>query len=139
MTPLIRLVGGAIPPVAALISVTHLVGVEHGPGDGFTAGIISALGITLAYELLGYHEARDRLRGLRFESVLGAGLAIVLLSAMMPLVAGQPFLAESRAGIHVPLLGDVSLSSSLLFDIGIYLGVLGGAMVAIENLRKEDE
>jgi multisubunit Na+/H+ antiporter MnhB subunit len=53
MTPLIWLVPTLIAPAAFLIALAHLLGAESGPGDGFTAGIIWALALTLQYETLG--------------------------------------------------------------------------------------
>jgi hypothetical protein len=55
MTPLIRVVSIIIVPIAFLIAVSHLLGAERGPGDGFTAGIIMALALTLQYETRGFH------------------------------------------------------------------------------------
>lgn len=138
MTPLVRLVSTAIFPVAFLISMTHLVEAETGPGDGFTAGIISALGLTLEYVVFGAREMHRRFPWLRAEHGLMLGITIALVAALLPLVTGRPVLAMQAVHLDLPLLGDITLKQTMLFDIGIYFVVLGGAMTAIDHLSEEE-
>jgi multisubunit Na+/H+ antiporter MnhB subunit len=135
VTPLIRMVALAVLPVSLLLSFAYLIGAEHGPGDGFTAGIISSLGLTLEYLAFGYREARKRFEWVRFETVLFLGLGVTLAASLLPLLFGEPLLAELHAAFRVPGIGEVSLSRGLLFDFGIYLVVLGGTMTAIDALE----
>ncbi|MBI4497361.1 MAG: hypothetical protein HY689_05630 [Chloroflexi bacterium] len=136
MTPLIRLVTRATLLIALLTSMTYLVGGDQGPGDGFSAGVVSALGLTLQYIAFGYHEARRTLRRFRFERMPPVGLAIALLAALLPVVTGEPLLAILEVHMTVPLVGVVRLTRALLFDVGIYLVVGGGAMTVIESLGR---
>lgn len=136
MTPLARLVAVTALPVVLVISMTHLVGAEERPGDGFTAGIIAALGLTLAYELLGYEEARRRIRGVQFEAVLGAGLLLALLAAAAPVLAGAPVLATGAVGLTLPLVGTLTLGRAFVFDVGVFLVVVGGVVTALDELRR---
>jgi len=135
MTPLIRAVALAVLPISFLISFAYLLGAEDAPGDGFTAGIISSLGLTLAYLSFGFREARDRFEWVAFESVLLVGLAVTLAAAVLPLLTGGPLLAEQHLAFRLPVLGEVTLSRGLLFDLGIYLVVLGGTMTVIDALE----
>lgn len=139
MTPLIRLTATVVPPIALLISMTHLVGSDQGPGDGFTAGIISALGLTLLYASFGYRGARRRLRRLRYELLLVLGLALALLASALPVLGGEPLLALQEVSFNLPLVGAVRLTRAMLFDVGIYFVVMGGAMTAIDSLWRAIE
>lgn len=139
MTPLVRLVTMSTFPIALLISMTHLVGADQGPGDGFTAGIISSLGITLQYVSFGYREARRMFRRLGFQRLLVLGLAIAVLAALLPVFAGEPLLAIQELSLDVPLVGVVRLTRAMLFDVGIYFVVLGGAMTAVDSLGRAIE
>lgn len=139
MTPLMRLVTMATLPVAVLVSMTHLVGADQGPGDGFTAGIISSLGITLQYVSFGYREAQRMFRRVHFPFLLALGLTIAVLASMLPVFTGEPLLAIQEASLDVPLVGTVRLTRAMLFDLGIYLVVLGGAMTAVDNLGRAIE
>lgn len=136
MTPLIRLMTMAVLPITLLISMSHIVGAHGNPGDGFTAGIISSLGLTLQYVVFGYGEAHARFRRIPYLTVLIAGLGIALLAAGLPLLAGQPVLADLEAQFYVPLIGTIRLARAMLFDIGIYFVVFGGAMTSIDNLGR---
>jgi multisubunit Na+/H+ antiporter MnhB subunit len=136
VTPLIRLVSRTVLPIAFLISLTHLLRAEHGPGDGFTAGIIASLALTLEYLTFGYREARRRVEWIRFDAVLFLGLLLALVAALVPLLAGRPVLADVGLELPIPLIGEVRLGRSLLFDIGIYLAVIGGVMSAIDALEE---
>lgn len=139
MTPLIRLMSATVLPVAILISMTHLVAADQGPGDGFTAGIISALGLTLQYVTFGHREARQRFRRLRFAYILTLGFAVGLLAALLPVFMGEPLLAIQEVVLEVPIVGTVRLTRAMFFDLGIYLVVLGGAMTAIDSLWRATE
>jgi len=139
MTPLIRLVTLATLPIAVLISMTHLVGADQGPGDGFTGGIISSLGLTLQYVSFGYREARRMFGRVRFERVLIFGLALALLAALLPLFMGDGFLAIEEVSVRVPLVGTIRLTRAMLFDVGIYFVVLGGTMTAVDSLGRASE
>lgn len=139
MTPLTRLVSLATLPIALLISMAYLLGAEDGPGDGFTAGIISALALTLEYLAFGYREARNRIRWIRFEQVLLAGISVVLAAAVLPLLAGGSVLGILEFTLEIPYVGEVHLSRSLLFEVGVYLVVVGGSLTAIDALREHGE
>lgn len=139
MTPLIRFVATITLPIALIISMTHLVGAEDGPGDGFTAGIISSLGLTLEYLAFGYEEARHKLRGLHFEYLLALGFTLVLLASVIPIFAAEPLLAILELSVEIPAVGEMRLNRAMLFDVGIYFVVVGGAMTVIDQLRRVDE
>ncbi|RJQ55538.1 MAG: sodium:proton antiporter [Actinobacteria bacterium] len=139
MTPLERMVAIGVLLVALLISFSHLVGAEQGPGDGFTAGVISSLGITLQYAVFGIAETRRMLKGLRFQPLMIAGLATALVAAVLPLFTTGVLLGHLAIRAEVPALGTIELTQATLFDIGVYLLVVGGATWVIENLGEELE
>ncbi len=138
-TPVARLVSRAVFPVALMISATHLLNAEQGPGDGFTAGIISALGLTLQYEVFTYTEMRRKMPRLNFEKILLLGVAVALFATILPLVFSGSVLGLARWSVHLPLLGEIVFKRSTLFDIGIYLVVFGGSMIALEGFRRADQ
>jgi multicomponent K+:H+ antiporter subunit A len=135
MTPLIRIVSLAVLPIAILISLAHVLRAESGPGDGFTAGIISSLGLTVEYLAFGYETARRRFEWVRFDYVLFSGLLLALTAAVLPIFTGAPALGPLAATLPLPGIGEVRLSQALLLDFGIYFAVMGGAMAAIDSLE----
>ena len=65
-------------------------------------------------------------------TVLGAGLLLAATTASLPLLAGGSVLEIGYATLDVPLIGEVSLSSALAFDTGVYLAVVGMVLMAFE-------
>lgn len=136
MTPLLQIAAVVIVPLSLLIALTQLVGASDRPGDGFTAGIITSLGLTLQYVVFGGAQARTRLREPRFYRLFMAGLTIALGAAMLPTVLGRRFLAAAEVELAVPLIGMFEVSRGLMFDIAVYLVVLGGAMTIVDSLGR---
>jgi multisubunit Na+/H+ antiporter MnhB subunit len=135
VTPLVRLVSRTVLPVSLLVSMTYLIGAEEGPGDGFAAGIITSLGLTLEYLAYGYRAAHRQFVMIPYPRLIVLGLAVVLVATVLPLFTGGPVLGLQEVTQRVPVVGEVHLSRSMLFDVGIYLSVVGGAMTAIDHLR----
>lgn len=137
LTPFTRIVAAIILPVAFLVAVSHLLFGGKVPGDGFTAGVISGLGVALWYVVFGYDEAVRRLRWFRPSRMLPVGLAITVINAAVPLFLGREFAAFSDfipagpAGLH--------LTSTLIFELGIALTVLGSVGLMMEAIAHPKE
>jgi multicomponent K+:H+ antiporter subunit A len=132
-TPLARWIARLVLPVALLISLTHIFYAGDNPGDGFTAGVISGLGVTLWYIVFGYAGAKRRLSWLHPWWLIGGGLALALVNAVLPLIFGREFFALTKiSGIAAP--AGLHLASTLLFEFGIFLAVFGSASLIIESI-----
>jgi multicomponent K+:H+ antiporter subunit A len=72
---------------------------------------------------------------------LGLGLLAAGLAGIAAWLFGDPFLTSIQWNAHLPLLGDVHLSSVLLFDLGVYMVVVGATVlmliaIAHQSLRR---
>jgi multicomponent K+:H+ antiporter subunit A len=65
---------------------------------------------------------------------IGAGLGIAGLTGVAAFVWGRPFLTSAHGHPHVPVLGDLPLASAAMFDLGVYLTVVGATMLTISVL-----
>jgi len=95
------------------------------PGGGFIGGLGSAISLIMLSLAFGVERAQ---RILRVDPVriAAAGLAVALLTAMAPLLLGQPFLRHYHLAIRdLPVLGTLEIGTPLLFDIGVFLVVVG--------------
>jgi multicomponent Na+:H+ antiporter subunit A len=106
------------------------------PGGGFVAGLLAGSAIALRYVAGGMAEVRSLSR-FRPWTVLGVGLLVAAVTATVPLLTGSSVLDVMTTSLHLPLAGTVKISSSLVFDIGVYLTVIGMVLMVFEAFGDE--
>jgi multicomponent Na+:H+ antiporter subunit B len=109
------------------------------PGGGFIAGLASAISLILLSLGIGLAELH---RVMRFDPMRLAtvGLAVALMTGLVPVVMGRPFLEHFDGYLeHVPLLGRVHVGTPLIFDSGVYLVVVGITCKVIFLLGKSTQ
>ncbi|HZG89097.1 MAG TPA: MnhB domain-containing protein [Pseudonocardia sp.] len=114
-----------------LLSVYLLLVGHYDTGGGFAAGLVAGTAFTLRYIAGGPRELR-RVAPFDPGLLMGTGLLLALLTGAGSWLAGAPLLTSAYLSLEVPVLGEVSLTTSLLLDTAIYLLVTGAA---IEVLR----
>lgn len=95
------------------------------PGGGFIAGLATAISLILLSLAIGLEELH---RIIRLDPVrlAAAGLFVATLTGAAPVFAGRAFLEHFSVHLHdVPLLGEVHVGTPLVFDVGVYLVVIG--------------
>ena len=130
--PITRIAAVPMLPISMLIALAHILYAGAEPGDGFTAGVICGLGVTLWFVVFGYEETKKRLRWLHPATFVGAGLLLAYINGMLPLFFGREFMAFTPiAGVSV---AGIKLASSLVFEVGICLAVFGGISAILEAI-----
>ena len=95
------------------------------PGGGFIAGVASGIGMLLLI-LANGGSIIPRLCPYDPIRFCAWGLTIAFLSGLLGLMAGDPFLTHYHyKASDFPVLGDLYLGTPLLFDLGVFLVVLG--------------
>ena len=117
--------------VVLMASLWLLFAGHNQPGGGFVAGLLAGSAITLRYIAGGISEIRERSR-FRPWTVLGAGLLLAAAVAAFPILTGGAVLDVASGSVALPLIGDVTVSSALAFDVGVYLTVVGMVLMAFE-------
>jgi NADH:ubiquinone oxidoreductase subunit 5 (subunit L)/multisubunit Na+/H+ antiporter MnhA subunit len=136
-SPLTNLAAVIVLPLAILIGAAHILYGGVGPGDGFTAGAIAGLGITLWYVVFGYTETKQRLRWLHPVPLIGIGLVVAITNAVLPLLFGSAFFSLTKIeGVSV---ANIKVASSLLFEVAIFLAVFGSASAIMEAITHPRE
>ncbi len=130
---MVRTVAKLLLLPALVVAVAILVKGYAQTGDGFSAGVVAALGILLQYLAFGHREVEELpLVGLAGKGAF-AGLLVVLLVAAIPLFAGEPVLTHyPPPGSEVVRLGTLELITAVLFDLGVFLLVFGFAVESIK-------
>ncbi len=135
--PITRVAAVPVLPIAMMIALAHILYAGAAPGDGFTAGVICGLGVTLWFVVFGYEEAKQRLRWLHPAVFIGLGMLLAFINALLPLVFGREFMA------FTPVTGfsiaNIKLASSLIFEVGICLAVFGGISAILEAINHPRE
>lgn len=106
------------------------------PGGGFIAGLMTSAALIL----LGFVNGLDTLRKalpVNYRIVTAAGLVIAILTSAGSFAFGAPFLSHAFGHFELPLLGDTELATAVLFDLGVYLAVVGVTMNMITTIGRD--
>ena len=122
-------------PLALLVSAFIFLRGHNQPGGGFIAGLITAVALILLYMARGVEWAQERLN-FPFQPVAVVGVAIATLTGLGSWLLGYPFLTSSFGYFSLPLIGTFELATALLFDLGVYLAVVGATLMILANLGK---
>jgi multicomponent K+:H+ antiporter subunit A len=123
-------------PMAGLVSLYFLLRGHNAPGGGFVGGLVMATAVIVHYMMSGTIWVEARLK-LVPQVWIGLGLLAAAAAGLGAWLAAQPFLTSISADIHVPVLGEVHLSTVLLFDVGVYMLVVGAAILILIALAHQ--
>jgi multicomponent K+:H+ antiporter subunit A len=122
-------------PLALLISAFIFLRGHNLPGGGFIAGLITAVALALQYIANGVAWVEQRLP-LNYQRMAGAGVLIAGLTGLGSWAFGRPFLTSAFGHFELPLVGEFELATAMLFDLGVYLTVVGATQMVLVNLGK---
>ena len=125
-TALLRVTGKVLIPVMVVVSVIVFLRGHNATGGGFIAALIGAAVLVFLY--LAAPTDRVRAMNLPYLGIAGAGVVIAALTGFVGLLEGS-FL---RA-LHADILG-YHFTTALLFDLGVYLAVLGVILGSVSRL-----
>lgn len=125
-------------PILVLFSLHLMLRGHNEPGGGFIAGLMTAAALVLQYIAHNSQYVRANLR-LNYRVLLGAGLALAGGTGVAAFFYGSAFLEHRFGHFHLPLLGDVELATALAFDVGVYLVVVGMALLVISALGESEK
>ena len=137
MPLMLRVAARVMLPLALVVSLYIFWRGHNLPGGGFVAGLVTAVALVMQYMALGQARADALLRGVggqRFTRWIGAGLAIAGLTGMAAFAFGRPFLTSAHGHPSVALLGELPLASASLFDLGVYITVVGATLLMLSVL-----
>lgn len=130
---ILEVVAQIILPLALLVSVYIFLRGHNQPGGGFIAGLITAIALLLQYIARGYEWTSSRLP-LSYPVISVLGLVVAVLTGLGSWLFGYPFLTSSFGYFDIPLIGKTELATAMLFDLGVYLAVVGAALMILVNL-----
>ena len=119
-----------------LFSIFILLRGHNEPGGGFIAGLVTG-GAFVLYAFA--YDVTAARRALRIEplALIGAGLLLATGSGFLPLFSGAPFLTGKWVSLDWLDGEPIKIGTPIIFDIGVYLVVIGVTLTIIFNLAEE--
>lgn len=118
-----------------LFSIFLLLRGHNEPGGGFIGGLVAASAFALYGLAANEHAARQALR-FDTRTFIGVGLLITVISSLLPLLFGRPLLTGIWGEIKLGTL-SIELGTPVLFDIGVYLAVIGVTLTIVLTMAEE--
>ena len=122
-----------IMPLALLVSVFIFLRGHNLPGGGFIAGLVTSVALVLQYISHGVTWAESR-QPFSYHAVAGGGVLLAALTGLGSWAFGQPFLTSAFGHFHIPYIGELELATAMLFDLGVYLAVVGATLLILSNI-----
>jgi len=135
-SPILEVVTRLLFHPIVLFSVYLLFSGHNAPGGGFAGGLVVGLALVLRYLAGGRHEltvAAPVDAGL----LLGTGLLIAVGTGVTAMVLGGEVLQSALLDFHLPVLGHIHFVTSTIFDVGVYLIVIGLVLDILRSLGTE--
>jgi multicomponent K+:H+ antiporter subunit A len=134
---MLRRAARLVLPLALVVSVYIYWRGHNEPGGGFIAGLVTSVALVLQYMALGQSRSDALLHaagGRRYTRWIGSGLGIAWLTGVGAFLFAHPFLSSAFGHPVVPVLGELSLATAALFDLGVYITVVGATMLMLSVL-----
>ena len=124
-------------PLLILFSIYTLFRGHNQPGGGFAGGLLAATAFALY--VFAWDAAAAR-RAVRIDPhvLVGSGLIVALLSGLPGMIGGRAFLTGTWTKVGFGP-NKTAIGSPVIFDIGVYLLVIGAALMIILSLTEEEE
>lgn len=121
-----------------LMFAVHIFFAGHyTPGGGFVGGLLTASAIVLlmlAFDL----PTVKKIVPINYVVLTAVGLLIAIATASASIVFNVPFFTHAYDYFDLPLFGKTSLHSAMLFDLGVYLVVVGVTMTIIQTIGEDE-
>lgn len=117
-------------------SIYLLFSGHNAPGGGFAAGLVTGIALIVRYLAGGRYELGEA-APVQPGLLLGLGLFLSAGVGLVAQLAGGSVLQSWILDIHLPVIGDIHLVTSLFFDVGVYLVVVGLVLDILRSLGAE--
>jgi multicomponent Na+:H+ antiporter subunit A len=121
---------------AIVVSIFLLFTGHNTPGGGFAGGLLAGLALVARYLAGGRYELAEAVP-IDAGKLLGAGILLAVGTAAASLFFGADALTSAYFEADVPVLGHLSIGTSTVFDIGVYLVVVGLTVDILRSLGGE--
>ncbi len=129
---MVQTVAQAILPLALMVSFYIFLRGHNLPGGGFIAGLVTAAAMILQYIANGVDWVKSRF-DYNYQTLTSVGVMIALFTGVGSWLFDHNFLTSAFTHVHWPLIGEFELATAILFDLGVYLTVIGATLMILAN------
>lgn len=133
--PILAMISQSLLPLALLVSFYIFLRGHNMPGGGFIAGLITSVALIQQYIAHGVDWVKPRIT-VDYQTLISLGVLIATLTGIGSWFFGRPFMTTWFDYFDIPLIGEIELASALIFDLGVYLTVVGATLLILANLGK---
>ncbi len=124
-------------PMALLVAAWLFLRGHNEPGGGFIAGLVAGVALILQYIAEGTQYTHRRMDW-NLPRLIGTGILIAALTGLVSWLFGYPFLTSTYSYATLPLIGTFELASAMVFDLGVFLGVVGTVLLILSGIGRLD-
>ena len=109
---------------------------HYTPGGGFVGGLLGAAAVVLlliAFDRKTVH----KMMPINYRFMITLGLVFAGGVPTISYLFGTPFFQHQFTYVEVPILQELSLHTAVLFDIGVFLTVMGACLLIITLVAEE--
>ncbi|PSP55464.1 sodium:proton antiporter [Halobacteriales archaeon QS_1_67_19] len=152
-TTIMRTTARVTVPIVLVLALALFVAGHNSPGGGFIGGVLTTVAFVLIYVGYGLDYLESGVLDRDVESGTGIfehrtvvayrrlfllGLAVVVASGVAGIFLGDPFLTQGYTHVEgVPIYHEIELASAIVFDLGVFLVVVGGLLTIISVVSAE--
>jgi len=132
---LLASISQSLLPLALMVSFYIFLRGHNLPGGGFIAGLVTAIAFILQYIAHGSNWISERFK-VNYRKIIASGIAIALFTGVGSWFFGRPFMTTWFDYFDIPFIGEIELASALVFDLGVYMTVVGATLMILASLGK---
>ncbi|MFK7867730.1 MAG: monovalent cation/H+ antiporter subunit A [Roseobacter sp.] len=122
-------------PVALMVGFYIFLRGHNDPGGGFISGLVVSIAVVMQYMASGFSWTSARLR-YPYHGVIGAGVLIAGRTGIGSWFVAKPFLTSDFTYVRIPPFNEFELATAALFDLGVFLAVVGAVMLSLESFSR---
>lgn len=125
-------------PLILVFSVVIMLQGHNKPGGGFIGGLLAAAAFSLHALAFDPRETRAALR-FDLRTIIATGLLVALGAGIAGPLVGKPIFTGVWTVVAIPGMGEIHLGTPLLFDLGVYIVVIGITVLMVLSLVEQED
>ena len=134
---ILRTVVRAVVFIVLTLGVNLFFAGHNEPGGGFIGGLVLGSAIVLLYVTFDV-ETINKTMPFDFKKVAAFGVFLSTGTAIAAILFDVPFLSHTDDYFQLPIMGEVHLTTVMIFEAGIALTVIGTLVTIILSISEDE-